>query len=355
MFTLLNGIDFSSRIAALRSVGLANGVPNSSLPDANASNSHSNSLRWINMHRAFKNVSLLLGLDHTGFVQAINNLGRLGTGSEAMSPPAGYTASNLLFEDQFTAGSLNTANWNPWMGQNGARWSNAGSLPPPYSSVGFLPGNNAEYSDPYPYGYATDNGAGVHMVGGSGLQLIASPDTHEAGYTWASAYVSGTQKLAVLPATGGYVQIRAQMPDSTYGGWGSLWFLSESPGTGNEMDLQETGFLPGGIPVNQVMASSIHTGPELFSNVGVDVSAGYHTYGLEYKPGVSVKTYFDGIPQQTWTTGVSTGAYELIMSMTMMNSNGSGLSPPHTVADPVGHPGPYTMSVNDVQIYGLHG
>jgi hypothetical protein len=269
-----------------------------------------------------------------------------------MAPPAGYTVSDLIFEDQFAAASLNMANWNPWMGFEGQRWSNAGSLPPPYSSVGFLPGNNAEYGNPYPYGYGINNGAGAHMVGGGsgGLHLIASPDAHEAGYSWASAYVSGTQKLAVLPATGGFVQIRAEMPDSAHGGWGSLWFLSEN-GTGNEMDLQETGFLPGGTPVNQVMASSIHTGPELFSNVGVDVSAGYHIYGLEYDPGVSVETYFDGVLQQSWTVGVSTGAYELIMSMTMMDSNGSSLFPQHTVADPINYPGPYTMSVNDVQIY----
>ncbi len=273
--------------------------------------------------------------------------------SGALTPPAGYSASELTFEDQFTSSSLNTANWNPYMALSGIRWQGANDiLPYPYSAIGNVGGNNAEYGDPFPYGASTDNGAGVHMTGGgsSGLHLIASPDAHEPGYAWAGAYVSGTEKLAVLPATGGYVQIRAEMPDSTHGGWGSLWFMPENH-AGQEMDLQETGFLPGGIPVNQVMASSIHSGPEKFSNVGVDTSAGFHTYGLAYDPGVSVKTYFDGVQQQSWTTGVPTGAYELIMSMTMMDANGPNLSPPHTVADPVNHPGPYTMSVNDVQIY----
>jgi hypothetical protein len=63
---------------------------------------------------------------------------------------------------------------------------------------------------------------GSHLTGGAGnLAFVANASNtfSTKGYTWATAGVSTTGKSALLlPATGGYVQFHAKMPESRYGG-----------------------------------------------------------------------------------------------------------------------------------------
>ncbi len=270
-----------------------------------------------------------------------------------LSPPAGYMASQLIFEDKFTSAALDVAKWNPWMGEDTyGRWGNQGNLPAPYS------GQNSgsfqiQYLDPYPYGHST-NTTGEHLVGGNGLlSLIASPSDHFASqdYTWASACISSYGK-AYIPATGGYAQFRAKMPDTRYGAWPGIWFMPNAGSDGEEFDLHEGGYFASGAPdSNYVLASHWWGGAanQIVQNTGVDLSADYHVYGVEYLPGQSWKVYLDGNLMATWTSGISTNAkYELIIEMEMAGSLASGW---HTVADPVSHPGPFKFEISDVQIY----
>jgi chitodextrinase len=268
--------------------------------------------------------------------------------------PAGYAANQIIFEDTFTSPALDATKWNPWLGDdNFGRWGDNGQLPSPYS------GSNCDatcsgtdqimYYDPFPYGSPT-NLSGNHLVGGNGnLAIIAAPNSHfsNLGYSWVAAGVT-TYGKAYLPATGGYVQWHAKMPDSRYGAWSGLWLLSKG---GAEMDIQESGYPWGSTPVNQVLASHWQGtgGSQIIQDTGVDLSAAYHTYGIEYKPGVSWKVYLDGKLMATYTAGVPTNApYQVLIDFEIAGPLTTGW---HTVADPVNHPGPFELDVDDVQIY----
>ena len=84
-------------------------------------------------------------------------------------------------------------------------------------------------------------------------------------------------------------------------------------------------------------------------DTGIDLSAGYHTYGMEYRPGQSIKMYLDGVLMNTWTSNIATGPYEIIMGVQMAH-NASGW---HTVIDTSNYPGPFEMDISDVQVYHL--
>ncbi|MBV9828382.1 MAG: VCBS repeat-containing protein [Alphaproteobacteria bacterium] len=269
-----------------------------------------------------------------------------------LSPPAGFSSSQLLLDDNFTTATLDTSYWNPWMGdQTYGRWSDQGKLPSPYSGMNESSSTyQVMYNDPYPYGLSTDT-TGNHLVGGSGnLGLIATPSSNysDLGYSWASSAVSSNK--AYLPATGGYAQWEAKMPDSQYGAWAGLWLLSSN---GPEMDVQESGYYSGSANVNNVLASHWWGtgGSQIIQNTGTDLSAAYHTYGVEYVPGKSWTVFLDGKEMAQWTTGVPTNAaYELVMDLEMAGPNASGW---HTVANTATHPGPFELDVSDVQVYSL--
>jgi hypothetical protein len=70
-------IDFSNRLVALRSVGVALSVPAAQLPDPQASNSQRTYLKWINNIRVFKSLTPLPSLDYSGFTPALNVLAAL--------------------------------------------------------------------------------------------------------------------------------------------------------------------------------------------------------------------------------------------------------------------------------------
>lgn len=192
-------------------------------------------------------------------------------------------------------------------------WQDSGKLSNPYSAVGNDGGGtglNSEYGDP------------AEVSVNYGLKLQAEPSTLFSGqsnglqyYTWKAGYL---RTVDANFFSGGYVQILARQPDSSSGMWPSFWFMNG----GGEIDLQEGGNTGGGGP-NQNMASNLHTAGNSQATVdtGVDLSAGYHIYGIEYVPGVSIKTYLDGVLMATFTSNVPTGAYELIMVNSVANSN----------------------------------
>lgn len=289
------------------------------------------------------------------------NVFRSGGGGGAMVPPTGYTTSQLIVEDQFASSSLDTTKWNPWMGQNSGVWNDHGAYPFPYSGGNCDSTCSASYDkefwDPYPYGYSTSV-SGNRLVGGSeNLALIASPNSHfsSIGPTWGSSAISGTGKLMILPSAGGYVQWRAKMPDSRYGGWGVLWMLPEGSGAGGaEMDIQESGYTACGASVNSCVASHWWGagGAQQFYTASVDLTAGYHIYGIKYLPNASWTVYLDGVQIQQWTGAVGSAAYEVIVNLQMLGPTTADPRPTwHTLNDSVNHPGPFELDVNDVQIY----
>ncbi len=279
-----------------------------------------------------------------------------------MSPPSGYSTSNLIFDDGFTGTSLNTSNWNTYMGAQGGTWNNNGDFASPYS------GPNSP----------TNGGAGTNLemyapsqvVVNNGLTLTAVPNTSgpTASYaaagsapydtpstepfaTWLSGVVTTEGKFS-LPTGSWYVQVKAKMPDQTQGMWPAIWFLPGVSGTqSNEFDGYEGGWL--GPDPNQIMHSDYFAPQgqqQLAYSVGDDVTAGYHIYGFQFIPGRSVTAYFDG--RKVWQVSASSGItitgepYEIILQLEVASQQISGFHTVPTSATPSA-----TMDVAEVQAY----
>ena len=100
---------------------------------------------------------------------------------------------------------------------------------------------------------------------------------------------------------------------------------------------------------NDVLAMNYHGGgSQVIQNTGVDLSAAYHTYGMEYIPGQSIKMYLDGVLRATYTQNIPTGAYTMLMDLEVAGSQAAGW---HTVA---GNSGQFELDVSEVQVYKLH-
>jgi beta-glucanase (GH16 family) len=235
--------------------------------------------------------------------------------------PAGYTAADLEFEDTFGGTSLDTTKWNPYVTSNSARgvpWNTNGhggsSLQNPVVIA------NQEYYLP------------TQAIVNNGLDLMAQ-ETQTAGmlagvpktYAWRSGAVTTYGKFQF---TGGYVQIVAKMPSSP-GMWPSLWTLP-GPGATNgddvEIDMFEGGYYGNGVDPLQNYSWHLHTQQGLeggVTNVGVDLSAEFHTYGMQWVPDQSIKWFLDGqlVGEVTEKqTPIPDEPMELIMNLAISNS-----------------------------------
>jgi beta-glucanase (GH16 family) len=260
-----------------------------------------------------------------------------------MAPPTGYSAGQLVFDDQFTGTSLNSAHWNTVMrGQGNSSW-NSDDLPAGDSAAG----TNVHQTYFSPRQVTVNNGLDLTMV----------PDTKYSslGYGYRSGVVTSHDKFTL---TSGYVQIKAKMSDSSRGGWPAIWFIDPSRGGGSqEIDLQEGGFtpaeagLPSGTPVNNVFVSTYHTPSGSQSDFGyatpTPMNAGFNTYGMEYIPGRSIKTYFNGRLVGSWSLNISTTPYQIVIWNSQASFNTSGY---HTTGV---SPNPSEVSVAEVQAYAL--
>ena len=95
-------------------------------------------------------------------------------------------------------------------------------------------------------------------------------------------------------------------------------------------------------------------------NTGVDLSAGFHTYGFEFLPPRyqggqgSIKSYIDGnqyfnCPGSAHT--IVAGTYELMISLQIATAATAGW---HNYVDGV-HNGPFVWQIAEVQIYKAPG
>ena len=260
-----------------------------------------------------------------------------------MAPPAGYSASQLIFDDQFSGTSLNSAHWNTFMGGQGGQFWSADGLPAADSAAGTF----------FHQTYFSPSQVRVN----DGLTLTMVPDTKYSslGYRYRSGVVTTDHKFALR---GGYVQIKAKMSDASLGGWPGIWFIHPSSGGGaQEIDLQEGGFtpttagLPSSTPENNIFVSTYHTASGSQSDFSFvtpkPMNAGFNIYGMQYIPGRSIKTYFNGRLVGSWTRSISTTPYEIVIWNTQASVNASGF---HTTGE---SPNPSDLTVAEVQAYAL--
>ena len=148
------------------------------------------------------------------------------------------------------------------------------------------------------------------------------------------------------------------MSDASQGGWPAIWFINPNGGDDSqEIDVQDGGFtpsaagLPSDTPANRVFVSTYHTpsGNQTYFGYATPTSMNqeFNTYGMEYDPGRSIKTYFDGRLIGSWTQDVSTAPLELVLSNSQASAATSGY---HTTGT---SPSPSVMSVAEVQVYAL--
>lgn len=270
------------------------------------------------------------------------------SGSGAMSPPPGYTSQQLIFDDHFSGTSLDTSKWVTYIGARGIRWNNSCDtcdppvLPSPYSADN-VPGdpNIAMFG---PSQVSVDNG----------LTLTAQRNTNQyaGAWPWISGVVTTEGKFS-LPDSGWYVQVKAQMPNTSQGMWPAIWFLPDTA-TSNavELDGHEGGATGSGLPINDAGHSNYFANSGTvgsFWNAGVDMSAGFHVYGFRFLPDRSITAYFDG--KQVWqvlspNVTIKAGTYEIIIELQVAGQDASEY---HTV--PTDTAPSASMEVAEVQAY----
>ncbi len=265
------------------------------------------------------------------------------SGATGMAPPAGYSVDRLILDDQFTGTSLNSANWNTVMGGQGDASWNSDGLPAGDSAAGTS--FHQTYFSP----------SQVTVSNGLNLNMVPDMKYSSRGYGYRSGVVTSEGKFTFA---GGYVQIKAKMPDTSRGVWPAIWFIDPNGGGGSqEIDLYEGGFaaseagLPSGTPVNKVFVSTYHTPSgrqSAFSYAtSTPMNAGFNTYGMEYIPGRSIKTFFNGRIVGSWSENISTTPYEIVIWNAQSSFNASDS---RTTSAPANRS---VMRVAEVQVYAL--
>ena len=246
-----------------------------------------------------------------------------------MTAPAGYSATSKVLDDQFS----NLNNWNTYYGP-GTRWNNENNLPSPYS------GSNEPDSDDMAFYSPTQD---VLMSGG-GVSLQATPSSQwgSEGYSWASGVLTSKNPL---PSTGWYVQVEAQMPDTSAGFWPAIWALPSS--SAQELDGFEGGW-PGSSPNQQghsdTFASSGQIQQVWSTPGGANVSSGYNVYGFQYIPGTGMRFYLNGTQVYSSSANLAPESYYLFLQLQVAAPQTSGW---HTTGGSTAG----SMQIAEVQVY----
>jgi Glycosyl hydrolases family 16 len=233
----------------------------------------------------------------------------------------------VLFRDAFAGHSLSRNHWNPYIcdnSSNGWPWLMQPSVAVASSAIGHKNGFNAAYD--LPSAIRVDDG----------LTLRAYRGTKAAGYSWTGSVIcsrptsnnfgSGTVHTAGLTFADARVEVRAKMPDMTRGQWPAIWFLPAAGDHGAEIDMFEGGYLSKTPNPNQLMAVDLFSSGnrQQLVDCRTDLSAGYHTYSMEYRQGRSIKFFFDGSNVYTYTRNVPVGHYYIILSNSIASAHAAG-------------------------------
>lgn len=277
---------------------------------------------------------LLAGL---ALVAPVMSSGRAASAGP-LNTPAGYSPRQLIWQSAFSGTTLDQSKWNDYMtsiAAKGLPWNSYGGEGMTGSAIGAPNSVDAEVDSP-------------NLVRvGNGLSLGARPGSPVPGYTYTGSVVDTYGKFSW---PGGYFQARVKMPDVSNGYWPAIWFLpAAGAGTrtdAGEFDLQEGGMIGPG-PSNSILTSTLHSGggeARRQTNLRIDLSGGFHIYGLQYDPGRSLTVYFDGWKVARFTQDVPTWPLQLVISLGVASSSAASY---HTV----GSPAPSAMQVSEIQFY----
>jgi beta-glucanase (GH16 family) len=263
-----------------------------------------------------------------------------------MSAPPGYTNQQLILADGFVGADLDTQKWSTYLGAQGIIWNDYGRLLAPYS---------APNASPLEDELAMFGPSQVSVHNGLTLTAQANTTRFAKTYPWISGVVTTEGKVS-LPATGWYVQVKAKMPDMTAGMWPAIWFMPDTATSRvPEIDLFEGGWKSA--DPNETMHADYGGGASQYAgyrdivyDTGSDLAAGYHVYGIQYIPNVSVKYFFDGkmVFEQLASDkgGVAAGTYELLLQLQVASAQTSQWHTVPTAATPS-----ESMEVAEVQAY----
>jgi beta-glucanase (GH16 family) len=267
----------------------------------------------------------------------------------ALSTPAGYTSSDLVFQDDFSGTTLDNT-WHPYVtsnAANGAPWNSNGA-------GGSGVGNQYDAEYDMPSQVSVNNGT----LDITAAQKPVAGDVRGSAVTF--PVTSGAvSSYGNFEFTGGYLQISMKAPSGD-GAWPGLWLLpgKGAGGSGDnfEIDMQEGGYTGSG-PANQAFAAHLHTSSGTFAkqvDSGIDLTAGFNTYGIDWVPGKSITWYLNGKQMAQVTSAqmpIPTEPMELIMDSQVANSNAAGW---HTALDS-SSPASTQMQINGVQLYQSPG
>ena len=242
---------------------------------------------------------------------------------EYSTTPAGYSSSDLVYQDGFDNGAILDSDWHKYItskAADGWAWNSYGS------AGGSGPGsvNNWDYDLP------------THVTQHDGVLDILTTKDPVTGMNQGTVETYPTTSGAVssygnMEFTGGLLQISMKAPAGD-GAWPSLWLMpgaGSSQGDSFEIDIQEGGYTGKGNP-NQAFTWHLHgPGGSVGGTVdsGIDLTAGYHTYGIDWQPGKSITWYLDGKQMGQVTSAqmtISSQPMQLIMNNQVASSATSG-------------------------------
>lgn len=222
------------------------------------------------------------------------------------------TIGSLIFEDDFTAGSLNSTYWDPFITDNAANgwpWNTAKGQPTNSSAISKAGSYYLDYDLP------------SFISTGTRLTLEAKKGSTARGFTWTGAVISSYPDTHFGSMQGftfqdAYVEVSAKLPYTGNGSWPAIWFLAAPGGSGAEIDLHEGGFTSGSVDADRIFACHLNSSGNVqyLIDTGVNLSAAYHTYAMAYKQGQYVKIYLDGTLMCNYTVNIPTGPYFIILN-----------------------------------------
>ncbi|MBR0900663.1 glycoside hydrolase family 16 protein [Bradyrhizobium tropiciagri] len=266
----------------------------------------------------------------------------------ALAAPAGFTSSNLVYQESFSGTTLDSY-WHNYItsrAANGWAWNSNGS-------GGSGPGGPYDADYDMPSQVTVNNGV---------LDLTAIRQNvtgMNQGTAQSFPITSGAvSSYGNLEFDGGYLQISMKAPSGD-GAWPGLWLMpgaGASSGDNFEIDIQEGGYTGNG-PANQAFTWHLHTPSGTVGgtvNTGIDLTAGFHIYGINWVPGQSITWYLDGRQIATVTSAqvpIPNEPMQLIMSNQVANSNAAGW---HTALDS-STPSSMAMQIDEIQLYRAAG
>ena len=276
-----------------------------------------------------------------------------GTSSTAVAAPAGFAASQLIFNDSASSNALNTSEWNTYI-------TAAGSAAQPWNSNGAggsgVAGGSPNYDADYDLPGQVSEANGVIDIRATETPTEGMLGGSPSLYPFASGVVYTYGKFEF---TGGYVQIEAKMPGGS-GMWPGLWMLPGSGATGVtsydnfEIDIFEGGGIDGpDSTADYVDSWHLHYpggvyGASTLTNT--NLTTGFNTYGLNWVPGQSITWYLNGAVIGQVTSAQATipsEPMELIMNLQVAHANTSSWHTVYNASTPVNS----DMLVSGVQVY----